>query len=83
MELVPCTKKLGIQSELHMHRNSVNQSVELLLLVPMHIPLAIPKCHYYTSLYNFADTKDYSYIRINFELTNTPLLNLSRRWCRI
>ena len=29
----PCTRKLGMQSELH--RNNVYQSVKLLLLVPM------------------------------------------------
>ena len=38
----PCTKKLGMQSELH--RNNVYQGVELLLLVPMLFLLAIPKC---------------------------------------
>ena len=40
--LGPCTKKLGMQSELH--RKKVYQSVELLLLVPMLFLLAIPKC---------------------------------------
>ena len=51
----PCTKKLGMQIELH--RNNVYQDVELLLLVPMLFLLAIPKCllifkenFYYTSL---------------------------------
>ena len=38
----PCTKKLGMQIELH--RNNVYQGVELLLLVPMLFLLAIPKC---------------------------------------
>ena len=38
----PCTKKLGMQIELH--RNNVYQDVELLLLVPMLFLLAIPKC---------------------------------------
>ena len=49
-----CTKKLGMQIELH--RNNVYQDVELLLLVPMLFLLAIPKCllifkenFYYTS----------------------------------
>ena len=49
-----CTKKLGMQIELH--RNNVYQGVELLLLVPMLFLLAIPKCllifkvnFYYTS----------------------------------
>ena len=37
-----CTKKLGMQIELH--RNNVYQGVELLLLVPMLFLLAIPKC---------------------------------------
>ena len=52
----PCTKKLGMQIELH--RNNVCQGVELLLLVPMLFLLAIPKCllifkenFYYTSDY--------------------------------
>ena len=51
----PCTKKLGMQIELH--RNNVYQGVELLLLVPMLFLLAIPKCllifkenFYYTSV---------------------------------
>ena len=50
-----CTKKLGMQIELH--RNNVYQGVELLLLVSMLFLLAIPKCllifkenFYYTSL---------------------------------
>ena len=49
-----CTKKFGMQIELH--RNNVYQGVELLLLVPMLFLLAIPKCllifkenFYYTS----------------------------------
>ena len=53
-----CTKKLGMQIELH--RNNVYQGDELLLLVPMLFLLAIPKCllifkenFYYTSLYTF------------------------------
>ena len=37
-----CTKKLGMQIELH--RNNVYQGVELLLLVSMLFLLAIPKC---------------------------------------
>ena len=37
-----CTKKLGMQIELH--RNNVHQGVELLLLVLMLFLLAIPKC---------------------------------------
>ena len=52
-----CTKKLGMQIELH--RNNVYQGVELLLLVPMLFLLAIPKCltifkenFYYTSYNN-------------------------------
>ena len=51
-----CTKKLGMQIELH--RNNVYQGVELLLLVSMLFLLAIPKCllifkenFYYTSMY--------------------------------
>ena len=40
--VAPCTKKLGMQIELH--RNNVYQGVELLLLVPMLFLLAIPKC---------------------------------------
>ena len=40
--VVPCTKKLEMQSELH--RNGVSQSVELLLLVLIFFLLAIPKC---------------------------------------
>ena len=40
--VVPCTKKLGMQSELH--RNNVYQSIEILLLVPMLFLLAISKC---------------------------------------
>ena len=54
-----CTKKLGMQIELH--RNNVYQGVELLLLVSMLFLLAIPKCllifkenFYYTSLYTFS-----------------------------
>ena len=50
-----CTKKLGMQIELH--RNNVYQGVELLLLVSMLFLLAIPKClltfkenFYYTSI---------------------------------
>ena len=49
-----CTKKLGMQIELH--RNNVYQGAELLLLVSMLFLLAIPKCllifkknFYYTS----------------------------------
>ena len=38
----PFTRKLGMQSELHI--NNVYQSVELLLLVPMYFLMAIPKC---------------------------------------
>ena len=37
-----CTKKLGMQIELH--RNNVYQGVELLLFVPMLFLLAILKC---------------------------------------
>ena len=44
--------------QIELHRNNVYQSVELLLLVPMHFLLAIPKCLqifkenlYYTSIY--------------------------------
>ena len=51
----PCTKKLGMQTELH--RNNVYLGAELLLLVSMLFLLAIPKCllifkenFYYTSL---------------------------------
>ena len=51
----PCTKKLGMQIELH--RNNVYQGVDLLLLVSMLFLLAIPKCllifkenFYYTSV---------------------------------
>ena len=68
--VVTCTKKLEMQSELH--RNSVSQSVELLLLVPRLFLLAIPKClqnfketFFYTNLYTFAYiSKDHSYIRL-------------------
>ena len=52
----PCTKKLGMQIELH--RNNVYQGAELLLLVSMLFLLAIPKClllfkenFYYTSIH--------------------------------
>ena len=38
----PCTRKLGMQSELH--RNNMYQSVELLLLVSMLFLLSILKC---------------------------------------
>ena len=41
-QLVPHTKKLEMQSE--RHRNIVYQRVELLLLVPMFLLLAIPTC---------------------------------------
>ena len=78
-----CTKKLGMQIELH--RNNVYQGVELLLLVPMLFLLAIPKCllifkenFYYTSLYTFSIIiyypKDYSYTRLIIDLTNSPFL---------
>ena len=50
----PCTKKVGMQIELH--RNNVYLGAELLLLVSMLFLLAIPKCilifkenFYYTS----------------------------------
>ena len=79
----PCTKKLGMQIELH--RNNVYQSVELLLLVPMLFLLAIPKCllifkenFYYTSLYTFSIIiyypKDDSYTRLIIDLNNSPFL---------
>ena len=78
-----CTKKLGMQIELH--RNNVYQGVELLLLVPMLFLLAIPKClvifmenFYYTSLYTFSIIifypKDHSYTRLIIDLTNSPFL---------
>ena len=54
----PCTKKLGMQIELH--RNNVYLGAELLLLVSMLFQLAIPKCllifkenFYYTSMLSF------------------------------
>ena len=54
-----CTKKLGMQIELH--RNNVYLGVELLLLVLMLFLLAIPKCllifkenFYYTSALNIS-----------------------------
>ena len=76
----PCTKKLGMQIELH--RNNVYLGAELLLLVSM---LAIPKClvifkenFYYTSLYTFSIIiyypKDHSYTRLIIDLTNSPFL---------
>ena len=78
----PCTKKLGMQIELH--RNNVHQSVELLLLVPMLFLLAIPKCllifkenSYYTSLYTFVIIyypKDHSYTILIIDLNNSPFL---------
>ena len=79
----PCTKKLGMQIELH--KNNVYQGVELLLLVPMLFLLAIPKCllifrenFYYTSLYTFSIIiyypKNHSYTRLNIVLTNSPFL---------
>ena len=53
-----CTKKLGMQIELH--RKNVYQGVELLLLVSMLFLLAIPKSlpifkenFYYTSIYSY------------------------------
>ena len=77
-----CTKKLGMQIELH--RNNVYQGVELLLLVLMLFLLAIPKCllifkenFYYTSLYTFSIIyypKDHSYTRLIIDLTNSPFL---------
>ena len=78
-----CTKKLGMQIELH--RNNVCQGVELLLLVSMLFLLAIPKClfifkenFYYTSLYTFSIIiyypKDHSYTRLIIDLTNSPFL---------
>ena len=52
--------------QVELHRNTVYQSVELLLLVPMLFLLAIPKCllifkenFYYTSLYTFTYLKDH------------------------
>ena len=87
-KLVPCTKKLGMQSELHRH--IVHQSVELPLLVPMLFLLVVPKCilmfkENFIALLCilFVYPKNHSYIRLILELTNTPFLNLSRRWCRI
>ena len=79
----PCTKKLGMQIELH--RNNVYQGVELLLLVPMLFLLVIPKClliftenFYYTSLYTFSIMiyypKDHCYTRLIIDLTNSPFL---------
>ena len=78
-----CTKKLGMQIELH--RNNVYQGDELLLLVPMLFLLAIPKCllifkenFYYTSLYTFSIIiyypKDHSYTRLITDLTNSLFL---------
>ena len=78
-----CTKKLGMQIELH--RNNVYLGVELLLLVSMLFLLAIPKCllifkenFYYTSLYTFSIiiyySKDHSYTRLIIDLTNSPFL---------
>ena len=78
-----CTKKLGMQIELH--RNNVHQGAELLLLVYMLFLLAIPKCllifkenFYYTSLYTFSIIiyypKDHSYTRLIIDLTNSPFL---------
>ena len=75
-----CTKKLGMQIELH--RNNVYLGAELLLLVSM---LAIPKCllickenFYYTRLYTFSIIiyypKDHSYTRLIIDLTNSPFL---------
>ena len=78
-----CTKKLGMQIELH--RNNVYRGAELLLLVSMLFLLAIPKCllifkenFYYTSLYTFSIIiyylKDHSYTRLIIDLTNSPFL---------
>ena len=78
-----CTKKLGMQIELH--RNNVYLGAELLLLVSMLFLLAIPKCllifkenFYYTSLYTFSIIiyypKDHSYTRLSIDLTNSPFL---------
>ena len=59
-----------MQSELH--RNNVYQGVELLLLVPILLLLAIPKCllifkenFYYTSLYTFYISKGPQLHQIN------------------
>ena len=78
-KLVPCTKKLGMQSELHRH--NVHQSVELPLLVPMLFLLVVPKCllmfkeNFITLLcILFAYPKNHSYIRLILELTNTPFI---------
>ena len=78
-----CTKKLGMQIELH--RNNVYLGAELLLLVSMLFLLAIPKClrifkenFYYTSLYTFSIIiyypKDHSYTRLIIDLSNSPFL---------
>ena len=78
-----CTKKLGMQIELH--RNNVYLGAELLLLVSMLFLLAIPKCllifkenFYYTSLYTFSIIiyypKDHSYTRLIIDLTNSPFV---------
>ena len=78
-----CTKKLGMQIELH--RNNVYQGSELVLLVSMLFLLAIPKWllifnenFYYTSLYTFSIIiyypKDHSYTRLIIDLTNISFL---------
>ena len=78
-----CTKKLGMQIELH--RNNVYLGAELLLLVSILFLLAIPKCllifkenFYYTSLYTFSIIiyypKDHSHTRLIIDLTTSPFL---------
>ena len=62
------------------YRNVVYRGVELLLLVSMPFLLAIPKsllilkefCTLVCTV--FAYPKDYGYIRLILELTNTPFL---------
>ena len=70
-----CTKKLGMQIELH--RNNVYQGVELLLLVPMLFLLAIPKCllifkenFYYTIIILVLPTE---YLRAPSARRGTPM----------
>ena len=73
--------------QIELHKNNVYESVELLLLVRMLFLLAIPKCllifkenFYYASLHIFTYAMNHSWIRLIRELTNTPFLNLPRRW---
>ena len=54
-QLVQCTKKLGMQNELH--RNNAYNSVELLLLVLMLFLLVIPRCLLFFQE-NFNDTSN-------------------------